>query len=108
MAHSRVTVSLPVEVADDLDNLSSLLGISRSGIVSVLLADRLRGVNHVLMNHVAGSLGGNTTDSPQLLRLRGKPAKHIRTVLADLVHQSTFVDPDQFELASYRDGGDDA
>lgn len=108
MAHVRMTVSLPVEVAGDLEYLSSLLGISRSGIVSVLLADRLRGVNHVLERHAAGSLGGNTRDSSQLLRLRGKPAKHIRAVLADLVHESNLVDPDQFQLSSYRDGGDDA
>lgn len=108
MAHSRITVSLPTEVAGDLERLSSLLGISRSGIVSVLLADRLRGVNYVLDHHAAGYLGGNTGSDAQLLRLRGKPARHIRSVLADLVYQSSYVDPDQYQLSSYRDGGDDA
>lgn len=107
MAHARMTISLPTEVADDLESLSTILGVSRSGIVSVLLADRLRGVHHVLEHHAGGALGGNTVAEPQLLRLRGRPARYIRSILADLVHQADGIDPDQYQLSSYRDGGSD-
>lgn len=106
MAHSRVTVSLPPEVATDLNWLSRALGMSRSAIVSDILDDTLRSLMVVVEHHGAADYGGNDSSSPQFKRLRGASAEHIRHEFARLRRdaQSVNFDPDAFTLTQPVDG----
>jgi predicted transcriptional regulator len=108
MAHSRVTVSLPPEVAADLDYLSRVMGMSRSAIVSDVLEDAFRPLIALVDYHGAADFDGNDSASPQFKRLRGASAEYIRQEFARLRRESQSInlDPDSFALSQPADGED--
>ena len=103
MAHKRVTLSLPPEVASDLDWLSDQLGISRSAIASDILADSFSGLVPVVEYYAAQDSDGG---SPLSRRLRGGSADSIRADFAKLREMAASVelDPDRFQLTPPTDG----
>jgi hypothetical protein len=103
MAHARVTVSLPPSVASDLEHLSSLLGMSRSAIVSHVLSDAFLGLVPVVDHYFAPDDEGG--ESPHARRLRGASADVIRQEFATLRRMAAdYADPEAFELTSPLDG----
>ena len=106
MAHSRVTISLPPEVAADLDYLSRVMGMSRSAIVSDVLEDAFRPLVALVDYRGAADFDGNDSGSPQFKRLRGASAGYIREEFARLRRESQSInlDPDSFVLTQPVDG----
>jgi len=100
MAHSRVTVSLPPEVASDLDHLSRLMGMSRSAIVSDVLEDAFRSLVPIVEHYAAEFPDG---DSPLSRRLRGASAEYIRHAFSELRQEAANTDVRYFELTSPTD-----
>ncbi len=75
----RVSVSMPIELADDLDYISRRLGVSRSGFVSqMLLAGDIHKLR-VLLSHIPEQ----PTDG-DLKRFRGDSKVYIEDALAKL------------------------
>ena len=103
MAHVRVTVSLPPDVGSELEWLSRTLGISRSAIVSDLLADGFRGLIPVVEHYSATAEG--ESESVLSRRFRGASAGVIRHEFAALRRMAaSYGDPADFELTAPTDG----
>lgn len=99
MAHARFTVSLPPDVASDLNHLSQVLGISRSAIVADVLGDAFRALVPVVDHYALPEAGGSGR------RLRGASAAEIRRDFAYLREVASSVDPRHFELTLSNDSG---
>lgn len=75
----RVSVSMPIQLADDLDYISRRLGVSRSGLVSqMLLAGDISSLR-TLLDHIPE----NPTEG-DLKRFRGDSKAYIEDQLSKL------------------------
>lgn len=75
----RVSISMPIELADDLDYISKRLGVSRSGLVSqMLLAGDIHQLR-VLLGHIP-----EEPTEGDLKRFRGDSKAYIEDALSRL------------------------
>lgn len=75
----RVSISMPIELADDLDYISGRLGVSRSGFVSqMLLAGDIHKLR-ALLSHIP-----EQPSDGDLKRFRGDSKAYIEDALANL------------------------
>lgn len=77
----KLTFSLPEETANNLDVISARLGVSRSGLVSELLAGACGDMMQIIDLMPTPPENGTKTD---LVRLRGQSAAVLRQRLDEL------------------------
>lgn len=107
MAHLRVSLSLPPAVADDLDHVASLLGVSRSSFAALVLEDALRTLTPAA-EYYAASAPGKPSPLEEVFqgrRLRGSSGQTLRDAFRELRRVADSIDPDAFELTPPVDGG---
>ena len=97
MAHKRVSLSLTPDVHDALNDVSHLLGVSRSSLVNELLSELLPTMSGLLHHLHDGD------SSEAAMRLRGASASVIRDKLNVLRDAMQDLDPDSFELVPCAD-----
>lgn len=78
MAMSKISVSLPSEIVDDLDYLSSRIGVSRSALIGQLMSESVPEVRRLL------ELVPPNPTPAELLRMRGQSEDAIRQRLQSL------------------------
>lgn len=78
MATSKISVSLPTALVEDLDFLATRTGVSRSALISGLLSEAASEVRKILE-----LIPPNPTPS-EMLRMRGQSEEAIRTRLESL------------------------
>lgn len=96
MAHSRFTLSVPPSIALDLDELCSLLGASRSTVVSLVLEDTFRSLLPAAQHYADHLPGGRRAGR----RLSGASAAELRSHYAELSRAAEQIDPGDFVLTS--------
>ena len=107
MAHSRVSLSLPPSVAEDLDYVSSLLGVSRSSFAALVLEDVLQTLVPAAEYYAASAPGKPSPleEAFQGRRLRGVSGEALRDAYRQLRRVADSIDPEAFELTPPVDGG---
>lgn len=75
---SKISVSLPSEIVDDLDYLSSRIGVSRSALIGQLMSESVPEVRRLL------ELVPPNPTPAELLRMRGQSEDAIRQRLQSL------------------------
>lgn len=78
MAMSKISVSLPSGIVDDLDYLASRLGVSRSALIGQLMSESVPEVRRLL------ELVPPNPTPAELLRMRGQSEDAIRQRLQSL------------------------
>lgn len=101
MAHTRFTLSIPPEVAGDLDALCQLLGASRSTVVTLILEDNLRTLIPAAEFYEDRLPGGNPGR-----RLIGASGLELRQSYVEVRKLADQIDPGDFELVPLDDGED--
>ncbi len=106
MTQTRVSLSLPPSVVEDLDYVSSLVGVSRSSFAALMLEDLLRSLVPAAEYYAASSPGEPSPLSQtfQGRRLRGESVEGLRDAYRQLRRVADSIDPDAFELTSPADG----
>lgn len=106
MAQTRVSLSLPPSVAEDLDYVASLVGVSRSSFAALMLEDLLRSLVPAAEYYAASAPGEASplAQDFQGRRLRGESIEGLRDAYRQLRRVADSIDPDAFELTSPVDG----
>lgn len=78
MAMSKISVSLPSQLVEDLDYLAARTGVSRSALIGQLLSEAASEVRKIL------ELVPPNPSPAEMLRMRGQSEEVIRTRLESL------------------------
>lgn len=78
MAMSKISVSLPTQLVDDLDYLASRTSVSRSALIGELLAEAASEVRKIL------ELVPPNPTPAEMLRMRGQSEEAIRSRLESI------------------------
>jgi Arc/MetJ-type ribon-helix-helix transcriptional regulator len=78
MAMSKISVSLPTQLVDDLDYLASRTSVSRSALIGGLLAEAASEVRKIL------ELVPPNPTPAEMLRMRGQSEEAIRSRLESI------------------------
>lgn len=78
MAMSKISVSLPAQLVEDLDYLASRTGVSRSALIGELLSEAAGEVRKIL------ELVPPNPSPAEMLRMRGQSEEAIRSRLESI------------------------
>jgi hypothetical protein len=78
---TKISITVPPEMVDDLAYLTSRLGVSRSALIAGLMGDSLPAMRKVLEQV---PLDPTQLSGPELVRMRGESEQIIRDRIASL------------------------